>query len=79
MPVVAISRKEADRHSTPLSISVSMEITPPDTATPPRASTGARSNRGLNRPTAITSGSTTRSFQKQVFTDTPLSWNSSAG
>ena len=60
MDVVAISRKEAVRHSTPLSISVSIETTPPETATVPTHSSGALSKKGLNSPTAITSGSTSR-------------------
>ena len=41
---------------------LTQEITPPETATCPSISIGARSYRGLNRPTAITSGSTMRSL-----------------
>ena len=43
-----------------------------DTATPPSRSSTARSNSGLNSPTAITSGSTMRSLIKQLFTSMPL-------
>ena len=62
MGVVAISRNEAIRQNTPLSISVSIDTTPPDTAVAPSISSGARSKMGLKSPTAITSGSTIRSL-----------------
>ena len=50
------------RQKMPFIISVSMEITPPLTPTVPIYNTIRLSKKGLNRPTAHTSGITTRSL-----------------
>ena len=50
------------RQKMPFIISVSMEITPPLTPTVPIYSTICLSKKGLNSPTAHTSGMTTRSL-----------------
>ena len=60
--VVAISRNDAIRQKTPFSISVIMEITPPDMPTPPMLIIISLSKNGLKSPTAMTSGSTMRSL-----------------
>ena len=62
MLVVAASRNDAIRQKMPFIISVSMEITPPLTPTVPIYSTICLSKKGLNSPTAHTSGMTTRSL-----------------
>ena len=62
MLVVAASRNDAMRQKMPFIISVSMEITPPLTPTAPMYSTIRLSKKGLNSPTAHTSGMTTRSL-----------------
>ena len=60
--VVATKRKDAMSANTPLSISVIIEITPPDIPTPPMVTIISLSKNGLNRPTAMTRGSTMRSL-----------------
>ena len=62
MVVVAMRRNDARRHRTPLSISVSIDTTPPDTPTPPTEKRICRSKTGLRSPTAHTSGRTMRSL-----------------
>ena len=60
--VVAMSRNDASRQKTPFITSVSIETTPPETASVPICVTICRSKIGLSSPTAHTSGSTSRSF-----------------
>ena len=60
--VVATSTKDSIIHKIPFSISVSIDITPPETATFPTVSSVALSKNGLNRPTAHTMGRTNLSL-----------------
>ena len=62
MEVVAISRKEAIREKTPLSISVTMDTRPPVITTEPNRIRGVWSRKGFTSPTAHTSGRTIRSL-----------------
>ena len=55
-------QKERSRQKTPFITSVSIETTPPETASVPICVTICRSKIGLSSPTAHTSGSTSRSF-----------------
>ena len=57
-----MSRKEAMREKTPLSISVAMETRPPVMGTVPIYNKIFRSRKGFTRPTAQTRGSTRRSL-----------------
>ena len=58
MDVVAMSRKDAIRENTPLSISVTMETMPPVITKPPSCVRGVWSRKGFTSPTAHTSGRT---------------------
>ena len=60
--VVATRTNDSIIHKTPLSIRVSMDITPPETATFPIEIRVALSKNGLNRPTAHTRGITNLSL-----------------